>query len=106
MAVYRRTYKAYKGPLTPAWSRFSVLSRYGLQTLFSSRPFTAYTVICFLPFLIGLAFIYFVHSSTVQVMLGVQSANVLPETVNNGWFVIFLGWEAAFGFLLAAWSGP
>ena len=57
MAVYKRTYKSYRGPLTPAWSRFTVLSRYGLSTLFDSRPFTAYTVLCFLPFLGGLAYI-------------------------------------------------
>jgi ABC-2 type transport system permease protein len=106
MAVYKRTYKAYKGPLTPAWSRFTVLTRYGIQTLFDSRPFTAYTVICFLPFLIGMGIIYFVHSTTVQVMMGLQAANAMPGMINSSWFVFFLGWEAAFGFLLAAWSGP
>lgn len=106
MAVYKRTYKAYHGPLTPAWSRFTVLSRYGLATLFNSRPFTAYTVICFLPFLIGLAIIYFVHSATVQAMLGVQARNAMPGMINNVWFVIFLVWEAVFGFVLAAWAGP
>ena len=57
MAVYKRTYKAYSGALTPAWSRFTVLSRYGLSTLFDSRPFTAYTMLCLLPFLGGLVFI-------------------------------------------------
>jgi ABC-2 type transport system permease protein len=106
MAVYKRTYKAYKGPLTPAWSRFTVLSRYGVQTLFDSRPFTAYTVLCFLPFLFALIYIYFVHSTTMQAVLDVRAGNAMPGTVNNVWFVLFLGWEAAFGFLLAAWSGP
>ena len=74
MAVYKRTYKAYHGPLTPAWSRFTVLSRYGLSTLFSSRPFTAYTVLCFLPFLAGLAYIYVVHSTAAQALLNVGGA--------------------------------
>lgn len=107
MAVYKRTYKAYKGPLTPAWSRFTVLTRYGMKTLFNSRPFTAYTVLCFIPFLIGLAYIYFVHSTAVQVMLNVRVGNNdLAGSVNNIWFVGFLGWEAAMGFLLAAWVGP
>ncbi|HLK52493.1 MAG TPA: hypothetical protein VKU42_03505, partial [Candidatus Angelobacter sp.] len=69
MAVYKRTYKAYSGALTPAWSRFTVLSRYGLATLFDSRPFTAYTVLCFLPFLVGLVYIYLVHNAAVQTML-------------------------------------
>lgn len=106
MAVYKRTYKAYRGPLTPAWSRFTVLSRYGLQTLFSSRPFTAYTVLCFLPFLFGLGYIYLVHSATIQTLLDIRLGNAMPGTVNNVWFVSFLGWEVFMGFILAAWVGP
>ena len=106
MAVYKRTYKAYRGPLTPAWSRFTVLSRYGLSTLFNSRPFTAYTVLCFLPFLIGLAFIYVVHSSAAQAVMGMRMGNAMPGLINNDWFLGFLGIEAGMGFVLAAWSGP
>src|SRR4029077_338744 len=105
MAVYKRTYKAYHGPLTPAWSRFTVLSRYGLSTLFNSRPFTAYTVLCFIPFLIGLAYIYFVHSTTAQLVLNARMGNG-PGTVNNDWFLGFIGIEAAMGFILVAWGGP
>ncbi|HWG39876.1 MAG TPA: ABC transporter permease subunit [Candidatus Acidoferrales bacterium] len=104
MAVYKRTYKAYHGQLTPAWSRFTVLTRYGLSTLFSSRPFTAYTVLCFLPFLVGLAYIYIVHSAEAQAVLGV--GKTIPGTVNNVWFLSFLGFEAGMGFILAAWGGP
>ena len=104
MAVYKRTYKAYRGPLTPAWSRFTVLTRYGLSTLFNSRPFTAYTVLCFLPFLVGLAYIYIVHSGAAQAVLGV--GKTIPGTVNNIWFLSFLGFEAGMGFILAAWGGP
>lgn len=106
MAVYRRTYKAYQGALTPAWSRFTVLSRYGLATLFNSRPFTAYTVLCFLPFLIGLAYIYIVHSAAAQAVMGVRMGNAMPGLINNDWFLGFLGIEAGMGFILAAWGGP
>jgi ABC-2 type transport system permease protein len=106
MAVYKRTYKAYQGPLTPAWSRFTVLSRYGLSTLFNSRPFTAYTVLCFIPFLIGLAYIYFVHNSAVQALFNARVGDAMPGTINNSWFFVFLGFEAWMGFILAAWGGP
>jgi ABC-2 type transport system permease protein len=104
MAVYKRTYKAYHGALTPAWSRFSVLSRYGLSTLFSSRPFTAYSVLCMGPFLCGLVFIYVVHSSTAQLVFGLKF-NTNP-LINNVWFLSFLAIEAWMGFILAAWGGP
>jgi len=104
MAVYKRTYKAYHGVLTPAWSRFTVLTRYGLSTLFNSRPFTAYTVLCFLPFLGALAYIYVVHSAAAQALL--RMGNAMPGTVNNDFFLGYLGFEAGMGFILAAWGGP
>ena len=104
MAVYKRTYKAYKGPLTPAWSRFSVLSRYGLANLFDSRPFTAYTVLCFLPFLVGLVVVYFVNSSIAQEVLHIRiSGNTI---IDNRWFAGFLAVEFWMGFILTAWCGP
>jgi ABC-2 type transport system permease protein len=104
MAVYKRTYKAYHGALTPAWSRFTVLSRYGFSTLFQSRPFTAYTVLCFLPFLIGLAFIYVVNNASVQALLNVQFGRT--PLINNNWFLAFLTFEAFMSFVLTAWGAP
>jgi ABC-2 type transport system permease protein len=104
MAVYKRTYKAYAGALTPAWSRFTVLSRYGLATLFDSRPFTAYTVLCFLPFLGGLIFIYFVNNAAVLAMLGIHMES--SAVVNNEAFLSFLVFESVMGFVLAVWGGP
>lgn len=104
MAVYKRTYKAYRGPLTPAWSRFTVLSRYGLANLFNSRPFTAFTVLCFVPFLAWLIAIYMVHSSTAQLVFGIRVGNA--GLVDSKWFLAFLATQAWMGFLLAAWGGP
>jgi ABC-2 type transport system permease protein len=104
MAVYKRTYRAYSGALTPAWSRFTVLSRYGFSTLFTSRPFTAYTVLCFAPFLVGLAFIYLVNNAAVQSLLNVQFGRT--PLINNNWFMVFLSFEASMSFVLTAWGAP
>jgi ABC-2 type transport system permease protein len=60
--------------------------------------------LCFGPFLVGLAYIYIVHSTAAQALLNVGGA--MPGTVNNVWFLSFLGVEAAMGFILAAWGGP
>ena len=103
MAVYKRTYKAYSGALTPAWSRFTVLSRYGLSTLFDSRPFTAYTMLCFIPFLFGLCFIYIINNPTAQAILRVGSDHL---TIDNNLVLTFLNIEAPMGFVLALWGGP
>jgi ABC-2 type transport system permease protein len=103
MAVYKRTYKAYGGALTPAWSRFTVLSRYGLATLFDSRPFTAYTVLCMIPFLLGLCFIYIVNNPTAQAILKIGTDHI---AIDNVLFQQFLEFETVMGFILAVWGGP
>src|SRR5258708_4845993 len=107
MAVYKRTYKAYRGPLTPGWSRFMVLSRYGFATLFDSRLFTGYAVLCMVPFLLGLVFVYFVHSSTAQAIFRVQFGQGQVEgLITNQVVMGFLGFEAWMSFLLTAWAAP
>jgi len=57
-----------------------------------------------MPFLVGLAYIYIVHNAAAQAVLGV--GKTIPGTVNNVWFLSFLGFEAGMGFILAAWGGP
>jgi ABC-2 type transport system permease protein len=103
MAVYKRTYKVYRGALTPAWSRFGVLTRYSLSTLFDSKLFTAYALLCLLPFLGGIAQIYLTHSSTAQLLLGVRFNGF---RLNNTWFATLLNIQAGFGFIMVAWAAP
>lgn len=104
MAVYRRTYKTYDGRLTPDWARFLVIARYSSATLFKSRMFTAFTVLCFFPVLIAIAFIYFAHSGTAQMLLGAQFMSRVK--VQNIWFANELMVQAWFGFILAAAAAP
>ncbi|HYL92928.1 MAG TPA: ABC transporter permease subunit [Alphaproteobacteria bacterium] len=104
MAVYKRSFKAYNGPLTPAWSRFTVLSRFTFATMFQSRPFTAFAVLCQVPLLIGVAYIYFVHSSTAQALLGLRFGRT--PLIGNQWFSVFLYVQGWLGFILTAWSAP
>ena len=106
MAVYKRTYKAYTGALTPEWSRFLVLSRFSFATLFDSRLFTAFTVLCFVPFLIGFAFIYISHSLTVQLILGINTLQAHPIAIDGAWFVTYLAVQSWLGFFLTAWCAP
>jgi hypothetical protein len=37
MAVYKRGYRRYTGPLTGAWARFLVLPRYAWRRLYQQR---------------------------------------------------------------------
>ncbi len=104
MAVYKRTYKVYDGPLTASWSRFTVLTRYSLGTLFKSRLFTGYFVLCFIPFLIAVTYIYFAHSQTAQMLLGIQSKG--EWDVSNVWFAFILQAQTTMGFILVLVAAP
>ncbi|HLJ88204.1 MAG TPA: hypothetical protein VKZ53_15390 [Candidatus Angelobacter sp.] len=106
MAVYKRTYKTYTGALTPDWSRFTVLSRYTFSTLFDSRLFTAYSVACMIPVLAGIAFIYFIHSTTAQALLGMNASRNPNILVDGNWFLNFFQIETIMAFILAAWAVP
>jgi ABC-2 type transport system permease protein len=104
VAVYKRTYKVYDGALTPSWSRFLVLSRYSASSLFDSRYFTAFTLLCLAPVLIGALTIYFIHSSTAQLLLGMQFNS--NDLVNNLWFWGFLQGQVWLAFLMTLWAVP
>jgi hypothetical protein len=104
MAVYKRTYKAYSGRLTPEWSRFTVLSRYGFASLFDSKPFTGYAILCCIPFLFGIAFLYIIHTPSVQSLLNMQFGEQLR--IDRRWFVVMLAVQCAMGFVLTAWGAP
>jgi ABC-2 type transport system permease protein len=104
MAVYKRTYKVYQGGLTPSWSRFAVLTRYSLSTLFDSKLFTAYALFCLVPILGAIAQIYITHSQTAQLLLNARFNGILSQ--NNVWFELILRFQCGFGFILVAWAAP
>jgi len=53
MAVYRKTYRPYEGPLTPAWSRVFIIPRYAFEDMRGRRFLSLFflaTMICPLVF--------------------------------------------------------
>lgn len=104
MAVYKRRYKAYQGELTPAWSRFTVLARYSLGALFTSRLFLGYFVLCFIPLLVGIVWIYLYNSPLAQGILRLQVNDWFA--INNLWFAGMLQTQTGLGFILVAWAAP
>lgn len=104
MAVYKRSYRAYSGSITSERWRLLTLTRYGFSGMFDSRPFTAFFVLCFVPFLIAFAMIYISHSASVTALLQMRGPNSLE--INNYFFAIYLAIEAWLSFLLVTWQGP
>jgi len=105
MAVYKRTYKAYSGPLTPQWSRMLVIPRYAWANLFQQRIVTMLYMAAFLYPLGAALAIYFNNN------LGFLRQYVpVPDggffSVNNNFFFVFTTVQCSLGFVLAALVGP
>jgi ABC-2 type transport system permease protein len=104
VAVYERIWRRYQGPLTPVRARFLVVTRYALADAFSSRLFTAFYAACFLPSLIGLAFIYLSHNASLLQQLGMPSD--LMEVLTSRFCMMLFSWQAIPAFLVALIVAP
>jgi ABC-2 type transport system permease protein len=104
MAVYKRAYRPYEGPLTAERWRFLVLPRYGLLELFESRLLTAFIVLCGVPFLVEASAIYIAYSPAARALLEFSSA---PDFVRKPeFFITTLAFQGVLAFLLTAWVAP
>jgi ABC-2 type transport system permease protein len=102
MAVHKRSYRSYAGALTPAWSRFSIITRYAFKSLFRSRLLTAYFVCCFFYPLGCAVAIYLNHNLSLLGLLNIRQA----LAIDAGFFLSFLGVQSGFAFILTAIVGP
>jgi ABC-2 type transport system permease protein len=104
MAVYKRTYRGYSGPITPTWSRFLVLYRYSRRNLFRSKMQTAFFVLCFFfPLLCLLGLYANVHLSAFAA-LAQRSGPLL--VIDSQFFLIYLNVQCILAFILTAFLGP
>ncbi len=103
MAVYRRTYTSYSGPLTPAWSRCLVLFRYSRRKLFHSKLQTGLFVLCFFYPLLCLITIYLAHNLSFLERLG--AGNQLIR-IDKKFFFFFINVQGVLAFVLTAFTGP
>ena len=106
MAVYKRTYHGYAGPLTPEWSRFTIIPRYAYRRLFQSKIMTVFFIVCFISPLVFLSLIYTANSfASIAKMFGAMDARS-PISVDGEFFQIYLGVQCFLAFILTSFVGP
>lgn len=104
MAVYKRTYTSYAGPLTDPRTRFLVLPRYSYERLFQSRFLTGFLVACFF-FPLGCAgYIYLVNNLTVFANMGLPTPSFLK--IDAGFFRLVMNFQGGLAYILTALIGP
>lgn len=104
MAVYKRGYRRYEGPLTGRWTRFMVLPRYAWQRLYQQRLVVLLTMAAFVWPVLCAGFVYLTnHASLLQ---GLDREFKQFIQVNGQFFAIFMYVQASFAVFLAALIGP
>lgn len=104
MAVYKRGYRRYEGPLTGPLARLFVLPRFAWRRLMEQRLVVILLVISlFWPVACG-AFVYLANHAELLVGLDAEALNFL--TIDARFFVIFMNAQSVFTILLAAFAGP
>ena len=104
MAVYKRSYKPYDGPLTQERTRFLVLPRYAFQELFESRIIPAFLVLCLVPFLVELAMVYIANSAPARALLRIEAPP--GDFLEKQFFLGALTIQGFLAFFLTAWIAP
>ncbi|HEY6290422.1 MAG TPA: ABC transporter permease subunit [Terriglobia bacterium] len=103
MAVHKRSYRGYSGPLTPPWSRFSIVTRYAFKNAFQSKLITAFFVCCFF-YPLGCAVALYLNKH-VDVLVTALNIHALFD-VDGKFFFHFLNAQGAMAFVLTALVGP
>lgn len=102
MAVYKRGYAGYDGPLTPEWTRLLIIARYAYRNVFDSKLLITFFVICFICPLVYAIIIYLPHNAAVKELLGPPG---FIKIDGRFWFE-FLRTQSIFAFLLTSFIGP
>jgi ABC-2 type transport system permease protein len=104
MAVYKRGYQRYDGPLTGRWTRFMVLPRYAWERLYQQRLVILLTMLAFLWPLVCAGFVYLTNH--LELLQGLDSEFKEFIRVDGRFFSIFMYVQAGFAVFLAALAGP
>jgi ABC-2 type transport system permease protein len=106
MAVYKRTYTRYSGPLTDERWRFAILPRYALQSVFTSRFHTAAFILALVPHLIALVMIYFRSNIDALAVFDIDVRELEFLSINGGFFLSLFVVETIISFFIVALLGP
>lgn len=106
MAVYKRTYVAYEGSLTPSWSRFLILPRYSFARLWQSRFLVMFFMACFFYPMGCVGYIYLANNLSILSSFGIPAPLGQVLQVQPSLFLYFCWVQAAFTYLLTAFVGP
>lgn len=104
MAVYKRGYQRYDGPLTTHWQRMLVLPRFAWQRLFQQRLVLVLLIASLIWPLLCAGFIYL--SNRLDLLQDFPGNLKRMVEIDGKFFLIFMNVQSVFAVFLAALTGP
>lgn len=104
MAVYEHSYRPFAGQLTPTWSRFLIIPRHAYRSVFQSKLFTAFFVLCLAYPLAAAILIYLHHNTQALGIFQVQINELIP--IDASFFRTYMVVQGQFAFYLNLLVGP
>ncbi len=104
MAVYKRGYQRYQGPLASHWTRMLVLPRFAWQRLFQQRLVLVLLIASLIWPLLCAGFVYL--SNRLDILQSLPGDFKRMAEINGKFFLIFMNVQSTFAVLLAALTGP
>jgi ABC-2 type transport system permease protein len=104
MAVYKRGYRRYDGPLTGRLTRFLVLPRYAWRRLYQQRLVLLLTILAFVWPILCAGFIYLTNH--VELLQGLDRGFREFIQVDGRFFAVFMYVQGGFAVFIAALAGP
>ena len=104
MAVYKRGYQRYQGPLTTHWQRMLVLPRFAWQRLFQQRLVLILLMASLIWPLLCAGLVYLSNRLDLLPSLPGDIKNMVD--INGKFFLTFMNVQSVFAVLLAALTGP
>jgi len=104
MAVYKKSYRGYEGPLTRERSRFLIIPRYAFEEMRRSRFFTSFFLATLINPLVCALIIYLHHNFSALEVMGIQPDQIVA--IDGAFFGFYLGFQSMLAFFLTAFIGP
>jgi ABC-2 type transport system permease protein len=105
MAVYKRNYKAYTGPLTPEWTRLFAIPRQAWKGVFKQRFLTIFYVVCFC-YPLGCAVAIYLNHNLGSLASFIPIPMKTLFDVDGKFFLRYTNFQGVLAFILTALVGP
>jgi ABC-type transport system involved in multi-copper enzyme maturation permease subunit len=104
MAVYKRSYEAYTGTVTPMGTRVLVLARYAFEEAWSSKITVGLFIFCLIPCILSLVVIYLADNPVARALIGGNRPEILA--IDARFFLKVLETQSWLALVMASWIAP